>query len=112
MTEVYEVRHLLLAGRGLLAGEGVEEGDEELGLEEVVFLVDAIDEPVVLEDVEEKIAFPVPEVGLSADLDDAPAALVVDDEAGVLLLDVLGQLQTVNREGVLQLMRHLETPAV
>lgn len=71
-------------------------------------MVDAVDEPVVLEDVEQQVAVLVAAVGLPADLDDAPAALVVDDEAGVLLLDVLGQLQAVNGQGVLQLVRHLE----
>ena len=92
VAEVYEICDLLLAGGRFLAGEGVQQGDEELRLKEIVFLIDAIDEPVVLKDIEEEIALLVLEVGLPSDLDDAPAALVVNDEAGVLLLDVLGQL--------------------
>lgn len=112
VAEVQQVDHLLLAGLLPLDREGVQEGDEELGLEEVVLLVDAVDEPGVLEDVEEEVAVAALLVAPASDGDDALAALVVEDEAGVLLLDVACEFEAVDGEGVLDLVGHLEAAPV
>lgn len=55
-------------------------------------MVDAINEPVVLENVEQQVAFLVLAIRFPSDLNDALAALIVNDKTSILLLDVLGQL--------------------
>lgn len=62
MAEVYKICDFLFARGGLLTSECVEQSYEELRLEEVIFLVDAINEPIVLEDVKEQVALLVLEV--------------------------------------------------
>ena len=61
-----------------------------------------------MEDVEQQVAVLAALVRPASDFNDALAALVVDDEASVLLLYVLGEFEAVDGEGVLDLVGHLK----
>lgn len=52
-------------------------------------MIDAIDKPSVIEDVEQQVAVLHPLVGLATDPHDVPAAARVEHEASVLQLHVV-----------------------
>jgi hypothetical protein len=85
----------------------VEQCDEELRFEEIVVLVDAVDKPVVVEDVEQDVAVFHAFVSLPADAYDVPAGTRVEHETGVLLLHVLCGLEEVDGEGVCEFVGDL-----
>lgn len=85
----------------------VQEGNKKLGLEKVVFLVDSVDKPVVLEDLQEQVAVGVRSRGTSAHPHYYLAGPVIDEEAAKLLLNVPADLQCLNCKRVAHLLGHL-----
>lgn len=92
MTKPDQIRHLPFTRLARLVEEGMEQRDQKLGFEKVVFLVYPVDEPAILKDVEKQATVFALFVGFSGSLHDVGAGCCVENQASVLLLDVFGEL--------------------
>lgn len=74
----------------------MQQRNEKLRLEEVVFKVDAVDEPIILEYFEEEVAGGVEPIGFTAEPQDSLTGAIIDEKPAVLLSYVPSQFNAAH----------------